>query len=133
MSWADLYGQKLMLGLPWAYANGSDTTDQNAVKEIERLLTTYRIGNIQLSDLNYADWQSHSQGRPINERPSPETVAQQIRLVRRLMREHGIVPPPIVSIDWEGGQVQHLRHDKLAGETPSPMNFAAADRSGELI
>src|SRR5690606_15618245 len=27
--WADLYGQKLMLGLPWAYANGSDTTDQN--------------------------------------------------------------------------------------------------------
>ena len=45
------------------------------------------------------------------------------------MQHSGIPFPPIVATDYEGGRVQHLRHESLKpAQTPSPMAFAAATR-----
>lgn len=118
-----LIGQKLLVGLPWA------TEVRDRQDFLTPLLEEYKIGNLFVSDGVYRDWHSFIDRERTNERPDMEKIKQHIASIRTRMREANIFVPPIVATDYEGGRVQHLRHESMPPtQTPSPMAFAAAAR-----
>ena len=108
-----------------------DDHDRRGRRRRDPLRTTMHSQNRQFvssSDQVYKDWQIVAK-----KKPTMRQVKEHIATIRVSMHNCGISIPPAVATDYEGGRVQHLRHNSIGpSQTPSPMAFAVATRDGNL-